>query len=102
MKPEAIVMADQIFQCIRELEVLFKNLKDIKTSSIVQEQIIEVNRIENEGDIVYRKALTKLFKNEKDPIEVIKWKQLFELLEDSLDACENVANIVEGIVMKYS
>jgi len=95
-------MADQIFQCIRELEVLFKNLKDIKTSSIVQEQIIEVNRIENEGDIVYRKALTKLFKNEKDPIEVIKWKQLFELLEDSLDACENVANIVEGIVMKYS
>lgn len=102
MKPEAIVMADQICQSILELEVLFRNLKNIKTSEIVKEQIIEINRIENEGDIVYRKALTKLFKNENDPIEVIKWKQLFELLEDSLDACENVANIVEGLVMKHA
>ena len=64
-------------------------------------QIIEVNRIENEGDIVYRRALTKLFRNEDNPIEVLKWKELFDVLEDSLDACENVANIVEGLVMKH-
>jgi len=102
MRPEAIVMAEQIMQCIRELEVLFKHLREIKTNTIVMEQIIEVNRIENEGDIVYRRALTKLFKHEKDPIEVIKWKQLFELLEESLDSCENVANIVEGLVMKHA
>lgn len=102
MKPEALVMADQIMQCIRELDVLFRHLKEIKTNSVVREQIIEVNRIENEGDIVYRRALSKLFKHEKDPIEIIKWKQLFELLEDSLDSCENVANIVEGLVMKHA
>ncbi len=102
MRPEAIIMAEQIMQCIRELEVLFKHLREIKTSTIIMEQIIEVNRIENEGDIVYRRALTKLFKHEKDPIEIIKWKQLFELLEESLDSCENVANIVEGLVMKHA
>lgn len=102
MKPEALVMSDQIMQCIRELDVLFRHLKEIKTNSVVREQIIEVNRIENEGDIVYRRALSKLFKHEKDPIEIIKWKQLFELLEDSLDSCENVANIVEGLVMKHA
>jgi uncharacterized protein Yka (UPF0111/DUF47 family) len=84
------------------LDVLFKHLKEIKTNTIVREQIIEVNRIENEGDIVYRRALTKLFKNEKDPIEIIKWKQLYELLEESMDSCENVANIVEGLVMKHA
>ena len=102
MRPEAIVMSDLIMQSIRELDVLFKHLKEIKQNTIVREQIIEVNRIENEGDIVYRRALTKLFKNEMDPIEIIKWKQLYELLEESMDSCENVANIVEGLVMKHA
>lgn len=101
MKPEAVTMAELLLQCIRELDVLFKNLKDIKTNPAVMTQIIEVNRIENEGDIVYRRALTKLFRNEENPIEVLKWKELFDVLEDSLDACENVANIVEGLVMKH-
>jgi len=102
MRPEAIVMADLIMQSIRELDVLFKHLKEIKLNTIVREQIIEVNRIENEGDIIYRRALTKLFKNEKDPVEIIKWKQLYELLEESMDSCENVANIMEGLVMKHA
>jgi len=102
MRPEAIVMSDLIMQGIRELDVLFKHLKEIKLNTIVREQIIEVNRIENEGDIIYRKALTKLFKNEKDPVEIIKWKQLYELLEESMDSCENVANIMEGLVMKHA
>ena len=102
MRPEAIVMSDLIMQGIRELDVLFKHLKEIKLNTIVRKQIIEVNRIENEGDIIYRRALTKLFKNEKDPVEIIKWKQLYELLEESMDSCENVANIVEGLVMKHA
>jgi len=102
MRPEAIVMSNLIMQGIRELDVLFKHLKEIKLNTIVREQIIEVNRIENEGDIIYRKALTKLFKNEKDPVEIIKWKQLYELLEESMDSCENVANIMEGLVMKHA
>ncbi|MBK5262081.1 MAG: DUF47 domain-containing protein [Peptostreptococcaceae bacterium] len=102
MRPEAIVMSDLIMQGIRELDVLFKHLKEIKLNTIVREQIIEVNRIENEGDIIYRRALTKLFKNEKDPVKIIKWKQLYELLEESMDSCENVANIMEGLVMKHA
>lgn len=102
MRPEAIVMSDLIMQGIRELDILFKHLKEIKLNTIVREQIIEVNRIENEGDIIYRRALTKLFKEEKDPVEIIKWKQLYELLEESMDSCENVANIVEGLVMKHA
>jgi uncharacterized protein Yka (UPF0111/DUF47 family) len=65
-------------------------------------QVIEVNRIENEGDVVYRSTLSRLFQEEKDPIEIIKWKHLYEELEESLDACENVANLIEGLIMKYS
>ena len=74
----------------------------LKKNSIVMEQIIEVNRIENEGDVVYRKALSTLFREEKDPIELIKWKHLYEQIEESIDCCENVANILEGVVMKYA
>ena len=102
LKPECLKMAEYIMQAIRELEVLFRHLSEVKKNTIVHEQIVEVNRIENEGDLLYRKALTDLFRDEKDPIELIKWKHLYEQLETSLDSCENVANIVEGVVMKYA
>ena len=102
LKPEAIQMTANIMQAIRELEVLFKHLSEIKKNNIVKEQIIEINRIENEGDILYRSALAKLFREEKDPIELIKWKHLYEQLEHSVDSCEHVANIIEGVVTKYA
>ena len=102
LKPEAIQMTTNIMQAIRELEVLFKHLSEIKKNNIVKEQIIEINRIENEGDILYRSALAKLFREEKDPIELIKWKHLYEQLEHSVDSCEHVANIIEGVVTKYA
>lgn len=102
LRSECLTMATYIMQAIRELEILFKHLSEVKKNNVVYKQIIEVNRIENEGDILYRKALTELFREEKDPIELIKWKHLYEQLETSLDSCENVANIVEGVVMKYA
>ncbi|MCI8647997.1 MAG: DUF47 domain-containing protein [Firmicutes bacterium] len=102
LRPECLTMATYIMQAIGELEILFHHLSEVKKNKVVNKQIIEVNRIENEGDILYRKALTELFRDEKDPIELIKWKHLYEQLETSLDSCENVANIVEGVIMKYA
>lgn len=102
LKSETLYMAELILQSIRELSILFEYLPEMGKNEKVMEQIIEVNRLENEGDVIYRKALMKLFREEKDPIELIKWKHLFEQLEGSLDSCENVANILEGVVMKYS
>jgi len=101
IRPDAITMTDMTVQAMREMETMFTHLVEIKKNSIVMEQVIEVNRIENEGDIVYRQALMKLFREEKDPIELIKWKHLYEQIECSLDSCENVANILEGVVAKY-
>lgn len=102
LRPESFTMTIYIIQAIRELEVMFKHLSEAQKNDIVREQIIEVNRIENDGDILYRNALKKLFREEKDPIDLIKWKHLYEQLETSLDSCENVANIVEGVIMKYA
>lgn len=102
MRPEAVAMTEIILQSIIELEMLFQNLSQIKKGDIIMEKIIEVNCLENQGDVIYRQALHTLFKEEKDPIELIKWKHIYEQLEESLDSCENVANMAEGVVMKYA
>ncbi len=66
----------------------------------VMEYCIEINRLEDEADHVYHEALGELFETETDPINLIKWKELYETLEASLDKCEDVANVIESIVVK--
>ena len=61
---------------------------------------VEVNRLENEGDRITRQALASLFQNGIDPMVVIRWKDIFERIEQAIDACEHAANIIEGIVVK--
>ncbi|MDD5987462.1 MAG: DUF47 family protein [Eubacteriales bacterium] len=101
IKPQACDMAALTQQAVEELKNMFELVPEMKASSQVQEKIIEVNRIENDGDLVYRQALSVLFREEKDPIELIKWKHLFEQMENSLDSCETVANIFEGVLTRY-
>ncbi len=62
----------------------------------------EIHRLENEADDVYFRAMEDLFKTEKDPIAVIKWKEFYEILENATDRCESVANIIESIVLKHN
>lgn len=102
IREEAIKLAELAVVCTKELKDVMHELKNMKRSKTLKNKVIEVNRIENEGDEIYRSAMTNLFKNEKDAIEVIKWKEIFEYLENTLDACEDVANIVEGVVMKHA
>jgi len=65
-------------------------------------QIVEIHRLENEADEAYSRAIGDLFKNSTDPIEVIKQKELLEILENATDRCESVANIMESVVLKHS
>ena len=101
IKPQACDMAALTQQAVEELKNMFELVPEMKASSQVQEKIIEVNRIENDGDLVYRKALSVLFREEKDPIELTTWKHLYEQMENSLDSCETVANIFEGVLTRY-
>jgi predicted phosphate transport protein (TIGR00153 family) len=100
VKEDAVVMSKLIVDCVNELKKLIGELKNMKKSKTLREHIIEVNRIENEGDVAFRRAMEKLFTEETNAIEVIKWKEIYEFLENSMDACENVANTLEGVVMK--
>ena len=102
MREDAKKMAELIVECTQELKSVFEELKNMKNSKILKNKIIEVNRIEDDGDTLFRNAMTQLFVSEKDAVEVIKWKDIYEYLENTLDACEDVANIVEGVVMKHA
>jgi uncharacterized protein Yka (UPF0111/DUF47 family) len=75
---------------------LLRGFNDLSTHTV------EINRLENEGDRITREAIASLFDGGIDPMVVIRWKDLFERLEDAIDATEHVANILEGIVIKNS
>ncbi|MCX5835343.1 MAG: DUF47 family protein [Deltaproteobacteria bacterium] len=86
---------------IGKIKKIVHALRDKKKSKEILEDCVEINTLENEGDIVLRMTMARLFEREKDPIELIKWKEIFERIEESIDVCEDVSNIIEGIVLKH-
>ena len=75
------------------------NLREASTRDRALELCVEINKLENEADTVLRAALAELFSNGIDPISVIKWKEVFETLEDTTDRCEDVANVIENLLL---
>ena len=67
----------------------------------VLEHCVEINRLENEADRIHKNALGALFDEETNPIMVLKWKEIFDILEEATDACEDVANLLENVVVKH-
>lgn len=97
---EAKQLCSLIYDCTLETITLLEELKYMRTSKVLTKKIIEVNRLEEEGDKVSRKAIKDLFRSDIPVIEVIKWREIYQFLENTLDACEDVANVIEGVVMK--
>lgn len=80
---------------------LRKAVQALERRDGVHGRAIEVNRLENEADHVHDEALRRLFEEERDPITVIKWKEVLDFLEEATDRCEDVANVLEGVVVKH-
>jgi len=96
---EVMEMAKDLLMTTEVVQKAIKKLKEKKYSHM-QEYCIEINRLENRIDRVFRDALGKLFEEVKDCIFIIKWKEIYEHLEDASDRCEDVANVLEAIVLK--
>jgi uncharacterized protein len=99
--PEVISIAEDLQMTS---DVLKKALRELRAKqySHVQEHCIEVNRLENRIDRKYRDALGRLVNEKHDPVHIIKWKDIYELFENAADRAEDVANILEGIVLKHA
>ena len=64
------------------------------------QHVIEINRLENESDRICRTLIAQLFEEEKDPVQIIKWKEIFEVMETAVDKCEDVSNVIESVILK--
>jgi uncharacterized protein len=85
---------------IEQIGVLRLALVALEKRTGVLDRTVEINRLENEADKVYKDALGRLFDEERDPIMVIKWKEILSLLEQATDRCEDVGNLLENVVVK--
>lgn len=97
--PPMKVMADYVVNACETLVELMSEIKNHKKKNKLNENTVEINRIEEMGDRVYKDAIRELFINEKDPIELIKMKEIYKELEDALDNCEDVADCVQAIII---
>jgi uncharacterized protein len=94
---QAVRLARVLHQAVRQINEAVPRLRTLKD---IRHYTVEVNRLENEGDRIHREAVASLFDHGIDPMMVIRWKDIFERLEDAIDATERVANILEGITIK--
>ncbi len=87
---------------VKQCELVHEALLNLRGFKGLDRYWIEVHRLENEGDQLVRKAIAGLFDGQPDPIEIIKWKKIYNQLESAIDASEDVANIIERIVVKHA
>jgi predicted phosphate transport protein (TIGR00153 family) len=83
-----------------KVKTIIHALRDMKNAPLILQTCVEIHTLENEGDVILRMVMAHLFEKEEDVRELIKWKEIHERIEEAIDVCEDVSNIVEGIVLK--
>ena len=100
IRDEAKEFTNVIVACCDAMKEAMKEFHNFRKSSSIHDSVVEINRLEEDGDKLYMKAVRKLYLSSKDPIELMVWREIFDRLEKCCDACEDVANVVESVVMK--
>jgi uncharacterized protein Yka (UPF0111/DUF47 family) len=101
IRPEAQQLAEVLLKASNSIYEAVKSLRNTKDTRELKERLKLLHALENEGDIIHRSAIVNLFK-ETDAVLIIKWKEIFDRLERAIDRCEDVANIIEGVVISSS
>ena len=97
--PEAIKLTRILADCGVQIEKAVSHLKHVRDGNL-KAFTIEINRLENEADVISRQVVADLFTGRHDLLDVMRWKEIYGRLENSADLCEDVANTIEGIVLK--
>ncbi len=93
---------DQVRIIVACTDQLVSAMKALGKKQQISGCAVEINRLENEADRVHQVALRRLFEEERDPIAIIKWKEILDFLEVATDRCEDIANVLEGVVVKHA
>jgi len=97
--PVMTTLAEIVASCAKAMH---SAVVELEKNGATMEHCIEINRLENEADRIGRSAVADLFNNEKDPIRLIKLKEVYEFFESTVDACEDVADVLQNVVVKNS
>ena len=95
-------LAEIIVQAAREVECAIPQLRHRGELRKILSRCVEINRLENAADTVYRSALAELFDDTSDIARIIKWREIYEQMESATDRCEDVANVLEGVALKHA
>jgi uncharacterized protein len=99
--PDMEVQVDVLDRAAEQTEQALRAFRNLKIDEL-EPYWIEINRLENEGDRVFRRAVAGLFSGDFRAMDVLRWKEVIETLEEALDGLENVANIIESVVLKHA
>lgn len=103
MREPALRLSEVLMECGTELELLINRLNDMSSLEKITPAIDKLDKLEEKGDEIYRQAVKELFYNEDiETLEVIKWKDIYERVENNIDKCNDVGNIILGIILKYA
>ena len=95
-------LADIIVKGATEVDLAVRGLRRRSELKMIMERCVEINRLENMADRVYRAAMAELFENTSDVAKLIKWREIYEHMESATDRCEDVANVLEGVALKHA
>ena len=102
IRPEILRFTDLIVRCCKAMDEALEEFKNFKGSKKLHDKVIEINRLEEDGDALYVDSMRNLYHTSTDPIELMCWTEILHRLEKCCDNCEDVANVLESIVMKNS
>lgn len=100
-RPEMLAQADVLLRAAIQTEMAMKAFSQLGKAEL-EPYWVEINTLENEGDKLYRRAVADLFSGDHRAMDVLKWKEVIESLEEALDGLENVANVIESVVLKHA
>lgn len=100
--PAMVKLAELIVQCADEIYAAISSLRNMKNMIKVREALVKINSVENHADDIFDNAVARLFEDEKNAVEIIKIKEVLSALETATDKCEDVANVLETVIVKQA
>jgi len=98
---DLLELAKTLEEAVANVSKAVTAIRELNRPRRILDYCIEINRLENRGDRTSERAIGSLFDTSKDPMEVLKWKEIYDSTEQAIDKCEDIANIIEGIVVKH-
>ena len=102
IRPEALKLLDTVIKCCDALHELMREFSDFRRSKKLSEKIIAINTLEEEADKLYIDSMRRLHVKEKDVLQIIAWREIYDYMEKCADACEHAADVVGRVIMKNS